>query len=84
MNLNVNQGSFAEIFNRDLSDIQKIEIIRGPGSATYGPGAIGGVINIITHIAESSPGLGMGGEVNENYRYQDIHASYGKKIEYKF
>ncbi len=80
MNLKVADGPFAEIFNRDLSDIQKIEIIRGPGSATYGSGAIGGVINIITHTAESSPGLKMGGEVNGQYRYQNLHASYGNSL----
>ncbi|MBI9087908.1 MAG: TonB-dependent receptor plug domain-containing protein [Desulfobacterium sp.] len=80
MNLKVEDGPFAEIFNRDLSDIQKIEIIRGPGSVTYGPGAIGGVLNIITHDATSSDGFKMGGELNQRYRYQNVHASYGKTL----
>jgi outer membrane receptor protein involved in Fe transport len=80
MNLKVEDGPFAEIFNSDLSDIQKIEIIRGPGSATYGPGAIGGVIDITTHTAESSPGSKIGGEINEHYRYQNLHASYGNSL----
>jgi outer membrane receptor protein involved in Fe transport len=80
MNLKVQHGPFAEIFNRDLSDIQNIEIIRGPGSVTYGPGAIGGVINIITHDATSCEGFKMGTELNQRYRYQNVHASYGKKL----
>lgn len=42
------KGGVAEITNWDLNDIEKIEVIRGPGSVTYGPGAIQGVINIIT------------------------------------
>ncbi|WP_435690162.1 TonB-dependent receptor plug domain-containing protein [Paraglaciecola sp.] len=39
------------IMERDLpmlGDIKKIEVIRGPGSAVYGPGALSGVINITT------------------------------------
>jgi outer membrane cobalamin receptor len=31
-----------------LEDIERIEIVRGPGSALYGADAVGGVVNIIT------------------------------------
>jgi outer membrane receptor for ferrienterochelin and colicin len=44
--------------------IERIEIIRGPGSAIYGGSAEYGVINIITKAAESLNGIevyGMGG-----------------------
>ncbi|MCF7912377.1 MAG: TonB-dependent receptor [Candidatus Cloacimonetes bacterium] len=47
-NLKYIHGPFFEIINKDLSDIQRIEVIRGPGSVTYGPGAIAGIINIVT------------------------------------
>jgi len=30
------------------TDIERIEVVRGPASALYGPSAVGGVINIIT------------------------------------
>lgn len=33
----------------DLSNVERIEVIRGPGSATYGANAFHGVINIITN-----------------------------------
>lgn len=42
---------FGALSERDLpmlGDIQKIEVIRGPGSVVYGPGAVSMVINIQT------------------------------------
>ncbi|MCF6238317.1 MAG: TonB-dependent receptor, partial [Candidatus Marinimicrobia bacterium] len=35
-------------FETPLNNIERVEIIRGPGSALYGPNAFSGVINIIT------------------------------------
>ena len=37
-----------------LSSIQRVEILRGAGSALYGPNAIGGVINIVTRSGPTS------------------------------
>lgn len=50
-------GAMSELEEWDLNDIKQIEIVRGPGSVTYGPGAIAGVINITTHNTSSSKGL---------------------------
>ncbi len=54
----------------DPDQIQRIEVVRGPGSVLYGSDALGGVINIITRKAkvESRPGrraqFSLGGGVN--------------------
>ncbi len=41
------QGLF-DFGNDLLSDVERIEVIRGPMSGLYGSGAIGGVVNLIT------------------------------------
>lgn len=40
-----------------LSEIERIEIVRGPASALYGPSAMGGVINILTQRWRDTPGV---------------------------
>lgn len=45
-------GTFWETLPIDLNDVEKIEVVRGPAAALYGPNAVNGVINIITRQAE--------------------------------
>jgi iron complex outermembrane receptor protein len=40
-----------------LSSLERIEIVRGPGSALYGTGAIFAVVNLITKSPDAQPGL---------------------------
>lgn len=54
----------------DLADIQKVEILKGPGARIFGPNAFSGAINIIT-IAEEGNHVSarvMGGQ-NALYQY---------------
>lgn len=43
-----------------VEDIQRIEVIRGPGSALYGADAFAGVINIVTKKAGDFDGVTLG------------------------
>jgi iron complex outermembrane receptor protein len=49
-----------------IEAIQKIEVIRGPGSALYGADAFAGVINIITKKAKDIAGVNVGGRVGDH------------------
>ena len=40
----------------NVSEIERIEIVRGPSSSLYGSDAMGGVINIITKVPEKAGG----------------------------
>lgn len=48
----------------DMEYIERIEVIRGPGSVTLGQGALLGVINIITRRATGTDGNSAGGSVS--------------------
>jgi iron complex outermembrane receptor protein len=41
-------STFWESLPVDLNDVERIEVVRGPAAALYGPNAVTGVINIIT------------------------------------
>jgi iron complex outermembrane recepter protein len=49
----INGGTFWETLPVSLNDIERIDIVKGPSSALYGPNAVSGVINIITQKPES-------------------------------
>jgi hypothetical protein len=80
MNINIKStyGARLELLNWELSDIDRIEIVRGPGSVTYGPGAIGGVINIYTKQGKQAQGFENGGQYFSKYDSFGEYISYGK------
>ena len=44
----------------DLEDIDRIEVVRGPGSVVYGTSAFSGVVNLVTRSKEVSTGREVG------------------------
>jgi iron complex outermembrane receptor protein len=66
-----------------LEDVERIEVIRGPGSAVWGANAVNGVINIITRNAAQTKGglvsAGMGSieRAFGNARYGDRLGEHG-------
>lgn len=49
---NMNGGTFWEALPVSITDVERIEIIRGASTALYGPNAVSGVVNIITKKSE--------------------------------
>ncbi|MBL8671389.1 MAG: TonB-dependent receptor [Alphaproteobacteria bacterium] len=45
----------ARFQNLRVADIERIEVMRGPGSVLYGAGGIGGVVNIVTKQSAGKP-----------------------------
>lgn len=77
VNVSGHNGVETDLEAWDLDDIQKIEIIRGPGSVTYGPGAIMGVINVITKNAKTNPGFNVDTNYVGRYNSKGAKFSYG-------
>lgn len=50
-------GTYWDVQDTLLTDIDRIEIIRGPGATIWGANAVNGVINIITRSSDQSQGL---------------------------
>ena len=50
----------------DLHDVDRIEVVRGPGSLLYGTGAVSGLVNLVTRPREepNQVHVGMGGYDN--------------------
>ncbi|MFA6283259.1 MAG: TonB-dependent receptor, partial [Desulfurivibrionaceae bacterium] len=62
-----------------LDDIERIEVIRGPGASLWGANAVNGVINIITkHSADTQGGLLTAGTGTEEEGFGSLR--YGAKI----
>ncbi|OPL17389.1 MAG: hypothetical protein AVO38_01465 [delta proteobacterium ML8_D] len=68
----------------DLEEIDRVEIIKGPGAIFYGGSAFSGVINIITKTPGQLKGtqINLAGGNRETVRSNIIHAGAYKNAEY--
>jgi len=69
-------GTYWEVQNVPLEDVDRIEVIRGPGGTIWGPNAVNGVINIITKNSKDTRGEMVsagGGSVDQG----DLTVRYG-------
>ncbi|MFT4995468.1 MAG: iron complex outermembrane receptor protein, partial [Paraglaciecola sp.] len=62
-----------------LADVERIEVIRGPGGAIWGANAVNGVINIITKSAQASQGALVDLSVGLEQK-QVLQARYGWQV----
>ncbi len=72
-------GVYWEVQDTLLEDIERIEVIRGPGATLWGTNAVNGVINIVTkHSADTLDGLAVVGAGNQEQHLGSLR--YGSAI----
>ena len=92
-------GVYWDVQDVLLEDVERIEVIRGPGGTVWGANAVNGVINIITKEAKDSQGLfvtaGIGDEERGfgGFRYGDsigndayyrVYAKYFNRDDFEY
>ena len=75
----VNGGATWSYENFNVDEVQRVEVVRGPGSALYGANAFVAVINIITKKAEDIDGaiVTVGGG---SYDTKEVNVQIGQEV----
>jgi len=72
-------GTYWDTVDTVLQDVERIEVVRGPGGTLWGSNAVNGVINIITKNAKDSAGLHVSAIAGNEERGQ-LSIRYGGKV----
>ena len=79
-------GVFWDVLNLPLEDVERIEVIRGPGGSVWGANAMDGVINILTRKAgETHGGLvtAGGGNLDQGFGTVQYGGRLANKTDYR-
>ena len=69
-------GTYWEVQDTMLEDVDRIEVIRGPGGTVWGPNAVNGVISIITKNSKETQGT-LVSAVSGTLQKGTLSARYG-------
>jgi iron complex outermembrane recepter protein len=79
-------GVYWDVLDMPLADIERIEVIRGPGGSVWGGNAVNGVVNIITKKASETKG-GMveasGGNLDQGSGTARYGGALGGRTDYR-
>jgi iron complex outermembrane receptor protein len=79
-------GAFWDVLDLPLEDIERVEVIRGPGATIWGANAVNGVINIITKKPSETRGgmvVAGAGNLDQGFGTVQYGGSLGKSTDYR-
>jgi iron complex outermembrane receptor protein len=79
-------GFAPDFFDIDMTDIARIEVLRGPAAALYGGSASGGIINVMSKSAPNTPLFGEAGGIYGSNNFWKGYGQFGgraKDIDYR-
>ena len=79
-------GVFWDAVDYPLQDVERIEIIRGPGASVWGANAVSGIINIITKSSRDTQGgfiSGGGGTEERGFGAFRVGGKVGDNLYYR-
>jgi len=79
-------GVFWEVLDLPLSNVERIEVIRGPGGSIWGANAVNGVINIISRKPSETQGallVAGEGNVEQGFGTAQYGGRAGKSTDYR-
>lgn len=79
-------GVLWDLQQTPLEDVDRIEVIRGPGATVWGANAVNGVINVVSRSAKDTLGgwvYGGGGDLHEQMAGLRYGAQVGKNTYYR-
>lgn len=75
------QSSSPDQGTQELTDIERIEVLKGPQGSTYGRNAIGGAINIVTKLPTNSVENELSAEIGQGLFYRLFGSSSGPIVD---
>jgi iron complex outermembrane recepter protein len=79
-------GVYWDVLDLPLENVERIEVIRGPGGSVWGANAVNGVVNIITKKASESHGglvVAGGGNTDQGFGITQYGGHAGDKTDYR-